>query len=126
MAGYLDARRDTTVPVCVCSGTASAVPVTVTIATDPRRDPVAVRDAVRAALTDPAGPLAPRPRQIGVPLDASDVIAVVHRVAGVVGVLSLSTSPGLRTPSVGEAAIGRTPAQRYELLSVGDVTVVTG
>jgi hypothetical protein len=80
---------------------------------------------VRAALTDPAGPLAPRPRDVGVPLDASDVITVVHQVAGVVGVLSLGTGRGVRAPSAGEVAIGRTPAERYELLSLGDVTVVT-
>ena len=42
MAGYLDARRDTSVGLCVCAGVSSALPVTVTLATDPRREPAAV------------------------------------------------------------------------------------
>lgn len=124
MAGYLDARRDTTVALCVCAGVASAVRVTITVAVDPRREREAVRAAVAAVLTDRAGPLAPQPRELGVPLDASDVMAVVHTVPGVLGVLALVVAPGVRAPSAAEAAIARTPAQRYELLSVGDVRVV--
>ena len=124
MAGYLDARRDTTVGLCVCAGVSSALPVTATIATDPRREPAAVVAAVTAALTDPTGPLAAAPRGLGVPLDDSDVVAVVQPATGVVGVVSLAVTPGLRTPSAGEAGIGRTPAERYELLSVGAVSVV--
>jgi len=124
MAGYLDARRDTSVGLCVCAGVSSAIPVTATIATDPRRESVAVLAAVTAALANPTGPLAAAPREMGVPLDDSDVIAVIQPVTGVVGVVSLAVTPGLRTPSAGETGIGRTPAERYELLSVGPVSVV--
>jgi len=124
MAGYLDARRDTSVGLCVCAGASSALPVTATIATDPRRESVAVVAAVTAALADRTGPLAAAPRGMGVPLDDSDVVAVVQPVTGVVGVVSLAVTPGIRTPSAGETGIGRTPAERYELLSVGPVSVV--
>jgi hypothetical protein len=125
MAGYLDARRDTSVGLCVCAGVSSALPVTATIATDPRRESVAVVAAVTAALADRTGPLAAAPREMGVPLDDSDVVAVVQPVTGVVGVVSLAVAPGIRTPSAGETGIGRTPAERYELLSVGAVSVVS-
>ena len=124
MAGYLDARRDTSVGLCVCAGVSSALPITATVATDPRRESAAVVAAVAAALGDPNGPLAAAPREMGVPLDDSDVVAVVQPVTGVVGVVSLAVTPGIRTPSAGEAGIGRTPAERYELLSVGAVSVV--
>jgi hypothetical protein len=102
----------------------SALPVTATIATDPRRESVAVVAAVTAALADRSGPLAAAPREMGVPLDDSDVVAVVQPVTGVVGVVSLAVTPGIRAPSAGETGIGRTPAERYELLSVGPVSVV--
>jgi len=124
MAGYLDARRDTSVGLCVCAGVSSALPVTATIATDPRRELPAVTAAVTAALANRTGPLAAAPREMSVPLDDSDVVAVVQPVAGVVGVVSLAVTPGLRTPSAGETGIGRTPAERYELLSIGAVSVV--
>jgi hypothetical protein len=124
MAGFLDARRDTSVGLCVSAGVSSALPVTVTLATDPRREPAAVLAAVTAALTDLEGPLAAAPREMGVPLDDSDVVAVVQPVTGVVGVVSLAVTPGIRTASAGETGIGRTPSERYELLSVGPVTVV--
>lgn len=125
LAGYLDARRDTTVGLCVCAGVSSALPVEVNVATDPRRDPAAVRAAVTTALTDPVGPLAPRPRELGVPLDHSDILTVVQPVTGVVGVSALTIGAGLGTPSSGEIALGRIPAARYELLSVGTVTWVS-
>jgi hypothetical protein len=83
-----------------------------------------VTAAVTAALADRTGPLAAAPREMSVPLDDSDVVAVVQPVAGVVGVVSLAVTPGLRTPSAGETGIGRTPAERYELLSIGAVSVV--
>lgn len=124
LAGYLDARRDTSVGLCVCAGAASAVGVTLMVATDPRREKAAVHEAVRAALTDQEGALAGWTRDLGVALDASDVVAVVHAVPAVVGVVSLALAAGLRAPSAAERAIGRTPAERYELLSVGTVTVV--
>jgi len=124
MAGYLDARRDTSVGLCVCAGVSSALPVTATIAVDPRRESTAVAAAVTAALTDRRGPLAAAPRGMGVPLDDSDIVAVVQPVIGVVGVASLAVTPGVRAPSAGEIGIARTPAERYELLSVGTVKVV--
>ena len=124
MAGYLDARRDISVGLCVCSGVSSALPVTATIATDPRRESVAVVAAVTATLANRTGPLAAAPREMGVPLDASDVVAVVQPVTGVLGVVSLAVTPGIRTPSAGQTGIGRIPAERYELLSVGPVSVV--
>jgi hypothetical protein len=125
LAGFLDERRDTTVALCVCAGVTSSVAVTATLATDPRRDPSAVSSAVVAALTDPGGPLAPRPRPMGVPLDASDIISVAQPVLGVVGIASLTVGSGVSPPSAGDVSIGRTPAAGYELLSVGTVTVVT-
>jgi hypothetical protein len=60
---------------------------------------------------------------MGLPLDASDVMAVVHQVPGVQGVTALVVGVGLRAASAGEASIGRTPAARFEVLSVGTVTV---
>ncbi len=123
LSGYLDARRDVTVPLCVAAGVANAVTLEATIVADPYRDPTAVRAAVVAALTDPAGRLASRPRAMGVPLDASDVISAVHEVPGVVGVTSLTLGRGLRAPTPGEVAIGRVPAARYEVLSAGTVKV---
>ncbi len=124
MAGFLDARRDTSGGLCVCAGVSSALAVTATVATDPRRDAAAVVAAVGAALSDPAGPLAAAPRELGAPLDDSDVVAVVQPVTGVVGVVSLAVTSGVRAPSAGEGDIARTPAERYELLSVGPVSVV--
>lgn len=123
MAGYLDVRRDTAVGLCVCAGVSSELPVTVAVDVAPRRDPTTVVAAVTHALTDPIGPLAAAARSMGVPLDDSDVVAVVQPVAGVLGVVSLTVTPGVGTPSAGELAIGRTPAKRYELLSVGTVKV---
>jgi hypothetical protein len=83
-----------------------------------------VAAAVTAALGNPDGPLAAAPRSMGVPLDDSDVVAVVQPVAGVLGIVSLTVTPGTQAPSAGEVGIGRTPAERYELLSVGLATVV--
>ncbi len=125
MAGFLDARRDTSVGLCVCAGVASSLPVSATVAVDPQREAAVVVAAVTAALTDPTGPLAAAPRGMGVPLDDSDVVAVLQPVQGVVGVVSLAVTPGIRVRSPGETGIGRTPAERYELLSVGAVTVVS-
>lgn len=124
MAGFLDARRDTSVGLCVCAGVASPLALTLAIAIDPRREVAAVRDAVTAAVTDPRGALSPVPRTMGVPLDASDVVKIAQPVLGVLGIVTLTLASGLRSPSTGEAVIGRTPAERYELLSVGSLTVV--
>ena len=89
LAGYLDARRDATVPLCVCAGIVTRPGLTVVLAVDPRRESTAVAAAVAATLADPDGDLGPEQRVLGQPLDRSDVFAVVHRVVGVVGVTSL-------------------------------------
>jgi hypothetical protein len=108
----------------VCAGVPSGVNVTATIAVDPRRDPVTVCAAVESALRDPAGPLAPSPRDLGVPIDDSDVVAVAQPVTGVVGITTIAVSAGLAPPSAGDLSIGRTPAARYELLYVASASVV--
>jgi hypothetical protein len=135
LGGYLDARRDTTVVICVCAAVPSPVEVSALVAVDPRRDPVAVLAAVQAALLDPAGPLAPLPRDLGEPLDGSDVTGIAQPVAGVVGITGLRLigrlSPvgivgiaGLRRTgrlspvTAGDLTLGRRPARRYELLYV--------
>lgn len=123
LAGYLDARRDTTVPLCVAAGVASAVSLEVTVVVDSSHDPATVRAAIGAALRDPAGRLASQPRVMGVPLDASDVLAVIHEVPGVLGVTALTLGRGLQAPSPREFAIGRVPAARYEVLGAGAVKV---
>lgn len=119
LAGFLDARRDATVPLCVCGGALVAVPFAATLATDPRRLADDVVAAARAAVFDPAGPLAPPRRALGQPLDRSDVYAVLHGATGVVGVTAL-TVPG----AVGE--VGRLPAARYELIVVDEASTVGG
>jgi hypothetical protein len=123
LSGYLDARRDTTVPLCACAGVASAVTAGATIVTDPRRVPAAVGAAVEAALLDTAGPLAALPRELGVPLDGSDVIEVVQPVTGVVGVANLTLTGGLTVPSAANLSLGRLPAEPYELLYLGSVAL---
>jgi len=117
LAGFVDARRDATVPLCVCPARVTPLPVTATLAAGPRRDPAAVSTAARAALFDPDGPLAPLQRVLGQPLDRSDVISVLHSAVGVTGVSSL-TLPG----AGGE--LGRHPADRFELLLVHGTSVV--
>jgi hypothetical protein len=135
LGGYLDARRDTTVVICVCAAVPSPVEVGALVAIDPRRDPVAVLAAVQAALLDPDGPLAPLPRDLGEPLDASDVTGIAQPVAGVVGITGLRLTGGSspagvfgimrlmlrRGPSpvtAGDLTLGRLPAKPYELLYV--------
>jgi len=71
---------------------------------------------VQAALLDPASPLAPVPRDLGVPFDGSDVIETAQPVAGVVGITRLTLTGGLTTATPGDVSLGRLPAQRYELL----------
>ena len=116
LSGYLDARRDTTVAVCVCAAVPSPVETRASVVIDPRRDPGAVLAAVQAALLDPASPLAPVPRDLGVPFDGSDVIETAQPVAGVVGITRLTLTGGLTTATPGDVSLGRLPAQRYELL----------
>jgi hypothetical protein len=123
LSGYLDARRDTTVPLRVSAGVASPVTVTLTIDTDPRRDPTAVAAAVEAAVTAPAGPLAAVVRALGQPLDGSDIVAVAQPVTGVVGIRALNISGGLLAPTPGDQQLGRFEAAPYELLAITTVTV---
>jgi predicted phage baseplate assembly protein len=113
LAAYLDGRRDVSVPICVCAGTATPLTIAATLAVDPRRAPADVVTAAREALLDPDGPLAPLERELGQPLDRSDVLGVLHAATGVVGVSSL-TLPG----AAGD--VGRRAAARYELLLAGD------
>jgi hypothetical protein len=119
LSGYLDARRDATVPLCVCAGFVTRPRLTAELALDPRRDPAVVSATVAAALIDPEGDLAPDQRLLGQPLDRSDVFAVIHRVTGVVGVTSLDL-PGAN----GE--LGRRGALAYELLAPSTDPSVAG
>jgi hypothetical protein len=119
LGGYLDARRDTTVPICVSAAVPSQVDVRASVAVDPRRDPGTVLAATHAALTSSVGPLAPLPRDLGEPLDGSDVIEIAQPVPGVVGITDLTLTGGLSPVTAGDLSLGRLPAQRYELLYVG-------
>ena len=119
LSGYLDSVRDATIPLCVCAGIVSTPTLSIVLATDPRRDAVAVVAGVTAALIDPDGPLGPGQRILGQPLDRSDVFAVVHEAVGVVGVTSLDL-PGADTE------LGRLAASAYELLIPSTTSVVTG
>lgn len=119
LASYLDARRDATVPLCVCGGVLVPVTLAATLATDPRQLAGDVAAAARAAVFDPAGPLSPLRRALGQPLDGSDVYAVLHGATGVVGVPLLSV-PG----AIGD--IGRLPAARHELIVVDNASTIDG
>jgi hypothetical protein len=123
LSGFLDARRDTSVGLCVCAGVVSGLTATLSVVSDPHRETVTVREAVSSAVLDPDGPLAPRPRDLGIPVDASDVLAVAQAALGVVGVQGLALTHGLHAPSAADATIGRVPAERYELLAVTGVSV---
>jgi hypothetical protein len=118
LGGYLDARRDTTVPLCVCAAVPSPVQVGALVAVDPRRDSTVVLPAMKTALLDPDSPLAPLPRDLGQPLDGSDVIEIAQPVPGVVGITGLTLTGGVSPASAGDLSLGRLPAQRYELLFV--------
>jgi hypothetical protein len=126
VSGYLDARRDISVGVCVCAAVPSAIEAAASVAVDPRRDPAAVLAAVQAALLDPAGPLAPVPRDLGVPLDGSAIIELAQPVAGVIGITGLALTLGPDLPRAGDmtlGTLGRLPAQRYELLYLSAVNL---
>jgi len=118
LAAYLDARRDVTVPLCVCGGIATPLLVTAAVAVDPRQEPSVVAGSAEAALLVLEGPLAPRARSLGQALDRSDVYAVLHGVPGVIGVTSLDL------PGAGE--LGRRSAERFELLLVDAASTVVG
>ncbi len=119
LSDYLDARRDVTVPLCVCAGVVTRPALSAVLAVDPRRDPAGVCRAAAAALTDPDGPLAPDGRAPGQPLDRSDLLAVLHAVTGVVGVGDLSLAG-----AAGE--LGRVAAAPYELVFPADAPQLTG
>jgi hypothetical protein len=121
LAGFLDARRDATVPLCVSAAalTSPAVQLNVVLAVDPRRDAAEVVAAAAAALVDPDGPLAPLNRALGQPLDRSDVFAVLQAVTGVVGVTSLLV------PGAG-AEVDRRSAARFELIVLDPLPIVGG
>jgi hypothetical protein len=128
LRGYLDARRDTTVPVCACAAVPTALTVHASVAVDPRRSPAAVLAELSAVLLDPAGPLAPLPRDLGEALAGSDVTAIAQPVPGVVGLVGLTltgTGDLLRGagPQGGASGItlGLRPAAVYQLLYVADV-----
>jgi hypothetical protein len=109
------------VPLCVCAAVVVPVALTATLALDPRREPAPILAAARAAATSPAGPLGALTRGLGQPLDRSDVVVVLHDVPGVTGVATLTLS-GL--PGTGAAAaIGRLPAEPYQLLVVETAAV---
>ena len=118
LAAYLDARRDISVPLCVCGGLVTALVVTATVAVDPRQEPAVVAASAQAALLAPEGPIAAGARSLGQALDRSDVFAVLHGVAGVVGVTSLDVP--------GAAELGRRAAEPSELLVVDAASAVVG
>ncbi|HTJ76515.1 MAG TPA: baseplate J/gp47 family protein [Acidimicrobiales bacterium] len=118
LAAFLDGRRDTLVPLCVCAGTVTLVSVTATLVVDPRRVAAEVGAAAAAGLADPSGPLSPGERRQGQALDRSDLLAVLHAPAGVVGVVDLSLAGGTLAATVAERELGRQPASRWELLVV--------
>jgi hypothetical protein len=90
LGGHLDARRDTTVGLCVCAGAVSVPVVRATLVVSDRRRPSVVLEAVRNAVGDPDSPLVPANRELGEPLDRSDVVAVIHTVPDVLGVTALT------------------------------------
>lgn len=112
LAAFLDGRRDVTVPLCVTGATVTALSLAVTVVADPALRPADVAAAVTAALSAPDGPLNPLDRALGVPLDRSDVMVVVHGAPGVVGVpvLTLGTAP---------------PTRRHELTVVAPNPTIT-
>jgi predicted phage baseplate assembly protein len=118
LAAYLDARRDISIPLCVCGGIVTTLVVTAAVAVDPRQEPASVSSSAQALLLDPDGPLAARDRLLGQALDRSDVYSVLHGVSGVVGATSLDV------PGAGE--LGRRAAERYELLVLDGTSTVTG
>ncbi len=121
LSTYLDARRDVTIPLCVATAQVVAVTLSVTVAADPVFDASTIEVRVTEALTDPGGILAADNRQLGQPLDRSDVMQVVHRVEGVIGIESLE----LATDTVDSATadLGRVAAERYQLLVTAAPTV---
>ena len=123
LSGYLDARRDTTVPVCACAAVPSPIAVAASVAVDPRRDQATVLAAMQTALLDPAGLLAAVPRDLGEPLDGSDVIEIAQPVPGVTGITGLTLTGGLSPVTAGDLSLGRLPAQRYELLYVASTNL---
>jgi uncharacterized phage protein gp47/JayE len=119
LADYLAARRDTTFGLMVGAAAVTEVAASVQLALDPTRDPTAVVAAAAAALADPFGPLDPSARSLGQPLDPSELYAVLHGVAGVLGVVALSLDG-----AAADALVPR-PARRDELLVLSQPVTVT-
>src|SRR5205823_1936905 len=113
LAAYLDGRRDTTVPLCVCAGAVTILDLRGAIVISNRRLPWVVAAAVEDALGDVDSPLVAANRTLGEALDRSDVLAVIHTVRDVLGVTSLSTAA---KPT--EEFDGCQP-DRWELLVIG-------
>lgn len=116
LAAYLDSRRDTLVPLCVATGTVTALVVTATLVVDPRRVAADVAAAAAAGLADPVGPLSPGERRQGQAVDRSDLLAVLHAAGGVAGVVDLALAGGTLAATAAEHELGRQPASRWELL----------
>lgn len=124
LQAYLDARRDTLIALSV--GAASVVPVTVaaTVVADPHREAGAVADAARQLLVDVTGPLGALNRRLGQVLDRSDVVELLHRATGVVGVTGFSLTRPKSSGGASTTVPGRLAADRDELLVPGTVTFV--
>ncbi|MFI0445511.1 hypothetical protein [Actinomadura sp. 6N118] len=116
LAAFLDGSRDPAIPLCVAAAVFTEPALSCTVAVDPRQAAGAVQEAVRTALTASGGILDPLERTLGQPIDRSDLFAVIHRVAGVLGVPSLTLDVGLT---------GRIAAARYQLLAPATGVTVT-
>jgi predicted phage baseplate assembly protein len=116
LSAYLDNRRDTTVALCVCGGIVTTLTLTATLAVGGRRQLGAVVAAVQDALSAPDGSLDPAGRDLGQPVDHSDVVAVMHAVPGVLGVTSFALTGATVPGTAGAAQFGRQPAARFELM----------
>jgi hypothetical protein len=107
---YLDARRDLSVGLCVVAAEVTVPALEVTLAVDPARVPATVLAAARAQLAAEGTAVSPERRQLGEPLDPSDIYSVLHAVPGVLGVLSTKLG------GIAVDHLERHPAKRYELL----------
>jgi predicted phage baseplate assembly protein len=83
---FLDARRDTSVPLTVDGPQARQVTLTVAVDRDPAYLVEAVDDAIRAALHGDGGLFTFEQRGLGQPAYLSEVYARLEAVAGVIGV----------------------------------------
>lgn len=117
LRSWLDARRDTTVPLAIAAATVSRLDLTLQVVFDAQRERALVEAAIIAALEDPRGPLAPDQRALGQALDHSDIVAVVQAIPGVIGIDAWSLATTSLVPvTAAQALLGRRPAERSELL----------